>query len=64
MPKLRFKAADTFCSKSGRNGLSILAIFISVVNSSYAVNSEPMLLARAGDLASMSLESLMNIDVV
>ncbi|MEX1665583.1 TonB-dependent receptor plug domain-containing protein [Zhongshania arctica] len=64
MPKLRFKAADTFCRKSGRNGLSILAVFISVVNSSYAVNSEPMLLARAGDLASMSLESLMNIDVV
>jgi iron complex outermembrane receptor protein len=64
MPKLRFKSVDTSCRKSGRNGLSILAVFISAINTSYAVNSDPMLLARADDLAGMSLESLMNIDVV
>lgn len=64
MPKLRLKVVDTFCRKSGRNSLSVLAVFISAINSSYAVNTEPMLLARADDLASMSLESLMNIDVV
>jgi iron complex outermembrane receptor protein len=64
MSKHLFKALDTFCKKPARNGLSILAVFISVVNSSYAANSEPILLARADDLAGMSLESLMNIDVV
>ena len=43
---------------------SFAALFTLLTQSALAANTQPMLLARVDDLASLSLESLMNIDVV
>jgi len=64
MAKCDWKAINKIGKNAGRSGLSTLAVFVTAVSSSYAANTEPVMLARVDDLASLSLESLMNIDVV
>ena len=65
MPKFPVEAKNKVKRPPGNRGLASFAAIVTLLSqSAYAVNNQPMLLARVDDLASLSLESLMNIDVV
>lgn len=65
MPKCKLQAIPLFLRSSTHRAISPISVFLLLAAPSvFAATAEPMLLARVDDLASLSLESLMNIDVV
>ncbi|WP_373087069.1 TonB-dependent receptor plug domain-containing protein [Zhongshania sp.] len=65
MPKMKMQAVNTHFKHTSCHGvLPASILYMLIAPSVYAVNSQPAVLARVDDLASLSLESLMNIDVV
>lgn len=65
MPKFKLQATTLFIRSCTRRTISPISVLLLLaVPCAFAATEEPMLLARVDDLASLSLESLMNIDVV
>ncbi|WP_373097499.1 TonB-dependent receptor plug domain-containing protein [Zhongshania sp.] len=65
MPISRVRAKKKRTKNATLSGLPPISILLwALAPNAFALNSEPMLVARVDDLANLSLESLMNIDVV